>query len=273
MSNKKEEKIEQEKNHDDNPQDQKEIIHPEKDLPTINAESQLSNLVSEMPEVVPEAVQSAQEEIQQSQNPQYSHLTDRYGRTFDSNIHLVDEQGKPKLTRDNNIRIRQGRKPSNKLNIPAEQQQQYIDEQRNRRYFAEVTANIFIQSGVAVFGDEWQPEKTKEFDEQNNLVNVTDDYYKVTGIKEPPPWAVLLIAYGSYGLRRFSRPKTKTTLQKFGGWCKQTTGKFFTWIKRNKKKGEKNARPNSGNNTDGKDHVSVQISDEIQNEGNPGFSA
>ena len=265
------------------------------DLPVKNAEKHLTEIVNDMPEVVPEAVDAGKEALaaQQKQDAPAGNnghdtagLVDRYGRAFDANLHVVDETTKkPKLTSEGKLRVKANRSPlkfsgqgtetkggPGPLNQPTANAPQIDQAAMKRRMAATVTATMFIQSGVAIFGDEWQPEKSREYNEQDGLIEATDEYFKVAGIVDMPPWLVLVVAYGSYGLKRMSKPRTQTVMAKMREaiWAKMVN--FWLWLQ-NRGKKSNGARPNSGNHSNGQNHARFSTSAEIQKERNTSASS
>ena len=193
-----------------------------------------------MPEISQEAVTAAQnkENILPVEPETLSGKLDKIGRSFDSALHLVDSDGRPKITQDGFLMQKRGGAARAKLNIPAGQKSENktaladLSAQRdagNRRATAVVTTGLFIQAGVTFFGDEWKPEKTAQEDEFTNLVDVLDNYYKEVGFKQMPPWAVVFMAFGGYAVKRLNKPVTQTKLQKIGGWFKNKGVAVYSW--------------------------------------------
>ncbi len=85
-------------------------------------------------------------------------------------------------------------------------------------------ALIGICSGV--FGDEFQPEKTAQFDERAYLESAFGDYFVATGRTDLPPSMALIVAIGAYTIPRFTKPKTKSKLSAFKDWA---VSKYFGW--------------------------------------------
>jgi hypothetical protein len=191
-------------------------------LPKESADKHLEALTSEMPGIVPEAVEAANEADQRSEAA--ASVVDKWGRPFDPAQHAAGPDGKPIFTatgRFTKVKLPKDRGPASRVNVP---DRAAIAQDQNRRAAATVCATMFIQTGMAVFGDEWAPEKSKEFDEQIYLVDATDEYFKMVGVADLPPWAVIIVAYGSYGLKRMARPRTKTIIQRMGGALKNLFG-------------------------------------------------
>jgi len=242
-------------------------------LPVINPDTELDKLSEDMPRVEEEAIKAAQDKaaIAPGELPPagISDALDKLGRRFDPAIHSIYPDGKPRLTVDGYLMQKRGNKakiiyPDKTagagINLPG------IDQEAiNRRYTAEVSAGLFIQTGVVFFGDEWQPDKSKDFDERLNLVNATDDYFKIVGFKQLPPWAGLAMAYSSYAFRRINKPVTKTKIQSFGQRLKDKIALW--WINR---KNKKPAKKEAANVTvevkeicDCKDRINIPMEGEV----------
>jgi hypothetical protein len=175
------------------------------------------------------------------------------------------------LQRDGTLKVKAGARPIKKpndptaagVNLPDVNAQQMI---AKRRAAAQVTAGTFIQVGMAVFGDEWKPDVSREFNEVEFLTQATDDYYAATGFKELPPWAALAVAYGSYAVKRLNRPVTQSKIK---GWFQAAKDKLILWwVNRGKKAVNNGARPDLGNNSKRKDNVSVQVGGDVPRQGN-----
>ena len=81
-------------------------------------------------------------------------------------------------------------------------------------------AHMLITLGCTIGGDEFQPVKDETYgiDEAANLETAFGDYFVATGRTDFPPGIALSIAVGGYILPRFTRPKTKSRLEKAGEW-------------------------------------------------------
>lgn len=225
-----------------------DISEKPSDIPA-GTDKNLNDLVSDMPQVVPDAVQAAQE----AEKSEAEQIKDSKGDIFDPAIHAVGEDGKPKLTPKKGqfakIRLPKDKPvPSGMVSGPTPQAIT-----ANQRATAIVISGVFIQTGCVIFGDEWQPEKTQKYDEKAYLIESTEEYLRVSGMETLPPWLLLVVAYGSYGLKRFTRPQTKTVLQKMGDWFNGIVGRIY-----NRLKGRKNALSNIRNNRNGQDNPSDQ---------------
>jgi len=236
--------------------------------PLVDAAPHIEALTGDMPQVVPEAVQAQAETIsketaQAATNADLG-LVDRYGRAFNPDLHATTPDGKPVTTRDGNISLKRGAKQ--KLNLPGDKPGDVapapgIDQMAaKRRATAQVCAGTFIQTSIVIFGDEWRPEITKDFNEVEFLTQATDDYMKIAGFKEMPPWMGLAVAYGSYITKRLNKPQTQAKIKT---WFQAAKDKIVLWwVNRNNKKGvaQNATRPNTRDNGNGKNDVSVPVS-------------
>lgn len=245
------------------PEIEKELNRNEP-IKELNVEQELEKLM-ELPEVVEDAIQASQDETKNNDGIDYSHYKDRDGNAFNKGYHETTPDGKPVLTKDGKLRKKRGR---SNLKIPIEDKKAQIDEQRNRRNISELTVACFLQVGIAIFGDEWKPELDLKqgIDEKGNLVDVTDDYYKVVGVANLPPWAAIIIAYGSYGIKRLPKPNTQSKTKIIWGKVKNGFGRMFKNIRKNK--GVKNARVDSRDNGNGKDNKSETVISNVQGKRN-----
>jgi hypothetical protein len=197
----------------------KEPDQPAANLPPDEASSvHIEEVASVMPDVVPDAVAAAAEK-EKAVKSEAAKTYDSKGNLFEPSKHAVDASGKPILTPTGKFKKLPAAKQA--LNMPSGPAQPSIEdvkEAQSRRACAEVATALFIQVGVALFGDEWQPVKTQEEDERGNLVIVTDEYLKTLGVINVPPWAVVVLAYSMYGIKRFQKPVTKSRIEKFKAW-------------------------------------------------------
>jgi hypothetical protein len=206
--------------------------------------------LTEMPEVVDDAVNASQKDETTSEAAG-ERFVDNKGREFDPSIHKTDENGKPVYTPTGRFR---------KITIPNKRQTITPDQAAGLsptgdvggeyKLVARTLVGIFVQTGYAIVGEEWLPEKTKGMDEQANLEQVTESYCRSIEMQDLPPGVVVAVAYIGYGLRRFTKPKTKTVVQKVGASIKGFFGKL--WRRKN------NARPNTGDHTERQDDNGVQ---------------
>jgi hypothetical protein len=240
------------KNQDEGPKENQEI-------PVGDAAKELSEMASVMPEPVTDAIKAAHEK-EQSIQQENQNVKDNKGRPFDPNVHATDKDGRPILTTTGRFKkVSRAGGPS--INIPVNESVQETVS-RDSQTVAVTVVGMFIQCGYAFVGDEWLPEKSKDFDEEKNLINVTAKYCDSIGLRDLPPGLVCATAFIAYGLRRVTRPKTKTVVQKLTEGFQQMIYKGWVFI--TNKLRFKNARSNPGNNGNGKDNAGVQIGGDIQ---------
>lgn len=193
--------------------------------PVTDGSPEIKKLVSEMPGVVEDAVIASQqkEQTQQQENLGYK---DNKGRPFDPAIHAVDADGRPVMTPTGRFKVVRPKAPG--VSLPETEAQQAVNSQY--KAVASTVVNIFIQVGFSVFGDDWLPEKSKEMNEEANLVEVTSKYCESIGLDDLPPGVVCATAFIAYGLRRFNKPRVKTVREKIGEWTKIKITALWLWF-------------------------------------------
>jgi hypothetical protein len=209
-------------------------------------DSLVSGLASGMPKVesyIEAQRQKTEETKQQSVNSEYSHLKDRYGRAFNPILHEVDGQGKPIITRTNNLKIKPGRPTlsAHQLKPPEEvlkekNQEANLRNEQSRKMAALVTASSFINISVALFGEDWRPDPNNPT-ELESLVQATEEYFTLKNLGDLPPSLTLVCAYSMYALPRLNKPKTLSRLEIIKNWFLEHWFKFKN--RRNLKKEEK----------------------------------
>lgn len=206
--------------------------------------------------------------------------TDRQGRTFDPSLHEVDSEGNPKINRDGflagkpgrpvrnekNRQEGQGFSPENKQSA-AEPSPQSIAQNQN---LSRITTALFIRIGVGVFGEEWLPQRYEikdmgvTIDEQAELQNAFDQYFRAKNMKDLTPGWALVLALSGYAAARVTKPTTQSRFKIIAGRVGNLTGKFFSKVTGFMKKIFKGAKVASyvdhGNNGVGKDDSSPKVS-------------
>jgi len=164
-------------------------------------------------------------------------MTDRKGRDFDPALHEVDSSGNPRINaRDGYISIKPGRHGHGKNNrsvvdgsddfkrggvhsgnvsrgASASDDVRSDNDEVQRLNAARVSAAVFVNTGVVVFGNEWLPKVENGVDENLNLVKAFDDYYRVKGVADIPPGAALVLALLGYGASRLQLPQTRSRFE------------------------------------------------------------
>lgn len=159
----------------------------------------LDSVVADMPKVSPEL--SGADSGAPSVAPE-GIKTDREGRSFNSEIHEADEMGNPVIGKDGYLNLKRGRKKggSSPLDNP---------ETRGTFLAAQTSALLFVNIGVGIFGNDWSPEKTDKYDEQEHLINSFFEYYKYKGITDIPPDIAFYAAIGGYAFKRMSKEEPR----------------------------------------------------------------
>jgi hypothetical protein len=184
-----------------------------------------------------------------------SQFTDRRGRSFDPALHEVDEQGLPRLTKRNKLRILGGRGrkatptpqetstigtpgagPSG-IGLPGGPGAAPVADDIKYQATGASTAQAVFMLGVVLGGEDWKPKP-----EENQMMSgAFADYYRAKGIKDIPPGVLVVIALTSYAGPRLFMPKTKTRL-----------AAAATWVKRKFKRGTPTDATQSNSGNDGK---------------------
>ncbi len=202
----------------------KEKLGPKQET-IVNVDKDLDDLVADMPQVVPDAVEAGL--AKEAQETEEKLFADKKGRTFDPNVHASGPDGKPVYTPTGRFKMKLRLPQSGKVNLPDEKTNSVPGEYR---LVAQTIVSSFIQVGYAFVGDEWLPEKSKEIDEEANLVSATETYCASTGFRDLPPGLVVAVAFIGYGIKRFGKPKTKSLVDKATSWVKTKATNFWLWI-------------------------------------------
>lgn len=154
--------------------------------------------------------------------------TDFAGRRFDPALHMVDDNGMPKLTKTGYVRSKPGqgfRAEASRLDPTAGDVAQEDapkaaakSTESEVQATASVSALLFVRTAVLVGGVEFEAET----DEQTHLVKTFADYYRAKGIVDIPPGAALALGLGFFVLKRWNRPavveRRKTIWSRIKGW-------------------------------------------------------
>lgn len=189
------------------------------DIPVITNDKPLDELVSTMPEVVPDAVQAAQDKEKAVEQVQ-SVAVDNKGRPFDPAIHAVDAAGNPIRTATGRFQKKKLRMPGDRadragaaapgLNIPVSD---VVPQDMRIKAAAAKYADLFIITGISFFGEEWKPEQSKGVDERAMLIEANERAMIQYGYVEPPAWIDLLMVYSLYMGKRCFQPVTKSKVK------------------------------------------------------------
>ena len=167
------------------------------------------NLVNEMPDVQENAIDQLDKEKEQVK----SGLLDAMGRNFDKAMHIIDEQGEPKLTKDGKLRIKRGYGPGAKqpkissiggLEGPVGFAQSQEQSETEILVTGQSAASLTFVVGMAFFGSDGKPTQ----DEINQVTYAYQTYFRAKNIRDLPPGIVLATALMTYALPRMLKPKT-----------------------------------------------------------------
>jgi len=186
-------------------------------------------------------------------------LRDRRGRKFDPAYHELDGSGHPRLNRDGFLFCKGGRpgkfKQAHAAQVPESERIPPTDPQAaapatdreatDRKATAAFSAAMFINLGVGIFGEEWLPMKNAAIDEQADLTDKFDAWYKQMGISDLPPGVALAVGLLGYAAVRLYKPNTQTRMKILVGMIKNSIGRFFGGIFGFFKKLFKGARANA----------------------------
>ena len=166
-------------------------------------------LVDEMPNVQENAIDQLAGEKEQVK----SGLKDKLGRAFDAVMHLVDDDGEPKLTKSGKLRIKRGYGPDARktkvssiggIDAPITFAEGQPSPEAEILATGQSAASLTFVIGMAVFGSDGQPTK----DEINQITYAYQTYFRAKNIRDLPPGVVLVTALMTYTLPRMLKPKT-----------------------------------------------------------------
>jgi len=133
------------------------------------------------------------------------------GRSFDKNLHWVNDDGVPLLNKNGTLRTKRKSKKQEQA------QEQEVD---SKKMTIEHTGRILAQYTIAIsaglFGKEFLPNKNEEIDEMALMSDAYTQYLATKNIENVPPSVVLLGCLSMYFLPRL----TQTVVQE------KITGKF-----------------------------------------------
>lgn len=186
-------------------------------------------LVQEMPNVQENAI----EQLDAKKEQQKAGFRDKMGRAFDKLMHLTDEDGEPKLTKNGKLRIRRGFGPDAKTpkastigGLDQAPGITFADGQRDGE--AEIlatgqsAASLTFLLGMFVFKEAGKPNK----DEINQVTYAYQTYFRAKNIRDLPPGVILVTALLTYAGPRLMLPETR-----------KRSSKIWTKVKKRFKKG------------------------------------
>jgi len=198
------------------------------------------NLLDEMGEMpaVTETVAPVSANPENPENPEEIPVkgaegkVDVQGRSFDRDLHAVDENGQAILNAKGKLKMRRRGRPTGAtpkstpsvLRTPHTPDAVVPDAPTamDSRALGVHSAALLITVGKMVGGDEWIPRKSEGYDERANLEHAFGDYYVAKELHDIPPGIALTIAVLGYAAPRFVLPATKkrtlTWAQKIKLW-------------------------------------------------------
>lgn len=200
-------------------------------------------------------------------------VTDKHGSPFDASIHESTSDGQPIINKkDGFLKLKPGRHKKNNLGggysresspkaaAPAMSQEE-TQILTQRRYAANISSAVFIKLGIAVFGDEWQPRKDDQIDEQAELAVYFEKYFEVKEINDIPPGAALALGLIGYGAVRMHLPKTQSRMSQILEGAKIKIWQGWNFFKNyfSRLRNKSNAsRPDSRTNGERKNDISPE---------------
>lgn len=177
---------------------------------------------------------------------------DGAGDVFDPAIHVADNLGNPSITKTGRFRKRKTTGKSApkssrsaavpKLNLGADSENDENSddsaeiftntpqsdplEAQKLRMAAETAANMYIGTGLMIFGMEWQPSPDKS--DREMLVIAFEDYFRSKGVVDIPPGIALSLALFSYAVPRLSQPQTSSRIALGWAWVKYRINGAFS---------------------------------------------
>jgi hypothetical protein len=231
------------------------------ELPTENDSSIIDSIVGETTDNMPtpnEGAINEHKEEKEKQEQINNELFDSKGIGFDPSIHKVDSTGSPVLTLTGKLTRKPGRKQASKLNIPSQAQTPaQSPENLEAKQSAVITVDCLLTFSQMFGGKDFAPrvdEKTG-MDERVIMSGAFEKYYQAKGIGDIPPGVLLTVTLVGYFGPRFFLPETKSKLQKIK--------EFISYKFSKKKKGEKIAQSDIGDNGVGKNSFSERTSEGV----------
>ena len=209
---------------------------------------------------------------------------DEKGRSFNSAMHVVDENENPilkngmfvikpkQLTIDKQDEIRKEQEKENeeKRIIEEAEQKVFQEELRNvqsskelnlkAESVATISSFVFFKGGSAFFGKRFEP--TKE--EKTEISEALEKYWRLKGAPDIPPVVELATVLGMYTAKKIaSSPAEPNTLfSKMKNWFRNRKKKKFQEglnnVQNEIREGMKNDRPESNTKTESTDPFSIQ---------------
>lgn len=187
------------------------------EIPLANVDEIANTLVENMPEIQEHVVHNYQTESEKNQvNSIFP--PDSAGTAFDPEIHILDDDGKPKITKTGKYAKKRGRKST--VVKPDSGFSSDIDKAAQLKAQARLTGegytNLFLAFSQGLGGPEWAP---RSFDEKHALQESFVNYCEATGRVDLPPGWSLIATLSMYAMPRFMEgEQTKSRVQKVKEW-------------------------------------------------------
>lgn len=179
-------------------------------------------------------------------------LRDKHGRPFDPEMHVTDDKGKPRLTREGRLSIRPGRGTKPGTPPPTAQARSIVPPAVDQikatagapaadyRGVAVLTVANIVSLCTILMGKQWQAPDP----EVEAMCQAWEAYYRKKGISEVSPEAMLALAMSGYALPRMIHEDTRSRVKRAGG-------RMRAWFKKRRPKPapeDPDARPDPGPN-------------------------
>ena len=184
--------------------------------------------------------------------------SDSDGIVFDPEIHATDKDGNPSVTKTGKYRKKKG---VSSIATKERKVEDVVNTQAGTLQAAGAATAVFVNTGVAVFGDEWYPEDIPNFGSERDMLNKAFyDYMESKNISDFPAGVALSIALVNYAGKRFTKPKTRNRLAEFKGalakkivtWKERAkNASYFSNGKKPKRKDDTNQEASRGNEKEG----------------------
>jgi hypothetical protein len=196
--------------------------------PIIKDDKQLAELIADMPEVVPDAIEASENKAKEAETVQ-KETVDRKGRKFDPNTHRLDKDGNPELTPTGRFK--------RKLNIPKQTAQQTgaggepssVDP---LLLSAQQYTDCFLLNAQMVIGDEAKAMPG----EREAMIQAWYAFNVRYGAIAMNPIVSVLFVHAAFIASRASKPRTGGILKKLGENIKTWFSKLFVFKKKEEKK-------------------------------------
>jgi hypothetical protein len=148
------------------------------------------------------------------------------GEVFNPDIHCVDENGNPRVTKSGKYRRKPGRK--NAVNYAATDPNQINQaKMMNAQAAAQVSVAATFIAGQLCFGPEGAPQ---EGEPEQMAQSFTQFFYLSEKPVNIPPWVLVAMVIGSYAAKRMAMEQPRTRVMKGVAWIKESVYGIYKWI-------------------------------------------